>query len=356
MPLEEIALVNALGVAWALKFLWAPVVDRVGPRRSGHYRAWVLVLQPLNALGLLVLLPVDPVADRGLVFLVAGVVVVLSATQDIAADAIAVRLLDPGHRGTANGIQTAAGFLGNVLGAGVVLVVYDQLGWATALVTLAVATALPLIQVARFAEPPRGTGERIDFTAGFAALGTVFRGPGVARWVLVVMPLFFCGVASAYGLVTPMLVDAGWSLTAVGIVLNVVAGGAAIAGALVAGPLVARWGRRRALIVFARRQALAIPLLLPLASGIAPTAPTVAALCVVMATYAAASTVVYTVCMDLCRRSSAGTDYTVMASASMIISLVWTGVVVALAGTLGYPSMIVGCAAFGVLGAVAAWR
>ena len=354
VPLEQIALINALGLAWALKFLWAPLVDRIGPRRSGHYRAWLLVLQPAIVVGLLVLLPIDPIDDRGLLFLVAAIVVLLSATQDIAADAIAVRLLEPAQLGTANGIQTAAGFVGNLVGGGLVLVVYDRFGWAAAIVTLAVATALPILQVAAFREPARDQDERPTTGETFAALLTVFRLPGVAVWVFAVMPLFFAGISGAYGLVTPMLVDAGWSLTAIGITLNVVAGSAAILGALVAGPLVARWGRRRALVTFAVVQAVAIPALLPLATGTAPLVPTVAVLCLTMAGYAAASTVLYTVCMDLCRRSSAGTDYTMMASVTLVVSFVVTGIVVALAGVVGYAAMILVCTGVGVLGALAA--
>ena len=44
--------------------------------------------------------------------------VFLSATQDIAVDAVAVRLLSDRDRGTGNGIQIAASYLGTLVGGG----------------------------------------------------------------------------------------------------------------------------------------------------------------------------------------------------------------------------------------------
>ena len=43
-----------------------------------------------------------------------------------------------------------------------------------------------------------------------AAAATTLRQPGAARWAFVVMPLYYLGIASAYPLITPMLIDAGW--------------------------------------------------------------------------------------------------------------------------------------------------
>ena len=36
---------SALALAWVFKFLWAPLVDRYGSRRRGHFRSWILPLQ-----------------------------------------------------------------------------------------------------------------------------------------------------------------------------------------------------------------------------------------------------------------------------------------------------------------------
>lgn len=342
VPLEQLALLQVLGLIWAVKFLWAPLVDRHGPRRGGHYRRWLLVLQPLIVIGLLVMLPVDPVADFTTLLLpLAGLVVLFSATQDIAADALAVRILDRADRGVGNGIQGAGGYLGNILGGGAVLIVYDAAGWTAAILTLAVLTALPIVAVWRYPEPDRPADAP---RAGFGAIVSVFRAPGVARWALLILPLMWIGIGAGYALITPMMVDTGWSLTAIGVVTTIVAGGFAMAGALGSGVLVRRWGRRRTLLTFSGVQALAVLALLPLASGSREAVLTVVAVCLVNTGYAAAATVVYTVNMDLCREASAGTDYTVLASFAFACSLVAGAVALTVAAQVGYVAVVAGSA------------
>src|SRR5919109_5503571 len=47
VALERIALLQLLALAWVVKFTWAPLVDRYGSPRLGHYRGWLLLVQAL---------------------------------------------------------------------------------------------------------------------------------------------------------------------------------------------------------------------------------------------------------------------------------------------------------------------
>jgi hypothetical protein len=46
VSLEQIALIQLLGLAWVAKFAWAPLVDRYGWGRLGHYRGWQRLCRP----------------------------------------------------------------------------------------------------------------------------------------------------------------------------------------------------------------------------------------------------------------------------------------------------------------------
>lgn len=352
VSLERIAIIQALGAAWALKFLWAPFLDRYSPPGRGHFRMWVLVIQPLIAVAILLLLPLDVVSDLGTVLLIVGVVVFLSATQDIATDALAVRLLRPDQRGVANGVQVAAGFIGNILGGGAVLIVYDAAGWAPAMIVLAVLTLAPLPLVLGFREPVPD-GARPSLGVAFRALGGVLRRPGAARWSLTVVPLFYAGVTGAWALLTPALVDAGWSLTRIGTVLNIVGSVFAIVGALAAGVLVKASGRRAGMVVAGAVSAVTTLVLIPVVTAEGPDlllgAGVIGAF---VLGYSAVNTVVSTVHMDLSRETTAGTDYTALQSLAFVASFLVGGVVVALADTLGYTVMFAVCAVL-VLGGLA---
>ena len=60
VSLEMIGLSGILLAPWALKFLWAPLVDRYHSPKWGRARSWILPLQLLSALIVFAVGFVDP--------------------------------------------------------------------------------------------------------------------------------------------------------------------------------------------------------------------------------------------------------------------------------------------------------
>ncbi|MFF0150111.1 MFS transporter [Micromonospora sp. NPDC005203] len=339
--LDTLALLQIVGLIWPIKFLWAPILDRYGSRHRGHYRSWLLVLQSALVLALLALLPfTDPANALGPIVAICAAYVFFSATQDIAVDAVAVRMLAESARGTGNGIQVAASYLGNLLGGGACVLVYDRFGWAPAIGLLVAMTAVGLLVVWRFREPPR-TDRVARVGTAYRALLSVFSQPGCRWWTFGVVPLVYVGAGMAYSLVTPALVDAGWSLGRIGVVTGVVTSAPAIVAGLVAGFGVSRFGRSGVLVVGGVTLTVSTLLLLPLMNGRAPVAGTVAALCCFMVAYTVANVVLYTVNMDYSRPDTGGTDFTVLSSFGLICSFVAGSVGLAAAARVGYPAVAV---------------
>ncbi|MGC4877893.1 MFS transporter [Micromonospora sp. DT43] len=339
--LDTLALLQVVGLIWPIKFLWAPILDRFGSKRRGHYRSWLLVLQSALVLALLALLPFSRPADAlGPVIAICAAYVFFSATQDIAVDAVAVRMLGETDRGTGNGIQVAASYLGNLLGGGACVLVYDRFGWASAVGLLAALTAVGLLVVWRFSEPART--DRVDRVGtAYRALLSVFGQPGCRWWTFGVVPLVYVGAGMAYALVTPALVDAGWSLGRIGVVTGVVTSAPAIVAGLVAGVGIGRFGRGRVLVAGGVTLAVSTAMLLPLLNGRAPLGGTIAALCFFMVAYTIANVVLYTVNMDYSRPGTGGTDFTVLSSFGLVCSFVAASVGLAAADRIGYPSVAV---------------
>lgn len=94
-----------LMLPWGLKFLWAPLVDRHGSARWGRRRSWILPLQAAGVLTLTALAFVDPTGEMPWVLVGLLVINLISATQDIATDGLAVEVLAPEERGLGNGLQ-----------------------------------------------------------------------------------------------------------------------------------------------------------------------------------------------------------------------------------------------------------
>ena len=352
--LATLGMLQTIGLIWPLKFLWAPLVDRFGSRRHGHYRSWLIPLQLGLVVTLLALTPFTaPAQSLGPVFAICALFVLFSATQDIAADALAVRLLRQGDRGLGNGIQVGGNYLGSVVGGGLAVVVYDRWGWVPAVLLLALLTATALGVVIGFREPAREVQVR---RAGLRELLSVFGQPGCRSWVLVVVPLYYIGAAVGYAIVSPALVDAGWSLTKIGVVSGAIASAPAVLAALGAGALIARWGRQRVLVLGGALLALATLGLMPLALGRTSTVWTTLALCVFMAAYAVANVVVYTINMDFARPDSAGTDFTTLTSFALAVSFIAAAVSLTAAVWIGYAGVLVAAIVLVLIGTVLGLR
>ncbi|WP_049717951.1 MFS transporter [Streptomyces caatingaensis] len=363
VSLEQLALVNLLGLAWAGKFLLAPLVDRFGLPRLGHYRSWLLATQLVTVAALLSLIPLDPAGHLPLVLAVMTVVLLASGAHEVAIGGLAVRLLPPGSRGVAGALQTAAISISMVIGSSGSLLLYEHAGWGVALAVLAAVFALPLALLLRFPEPPAPARPFAPGRAGAAhGLLSFPRRPGAARWMLLVIPLYTCGVYVAEAVVPTMLVDAHWSLSRIALVQGTLGGLAATAAALGAGVVTARVGRGTALLLFGLAQSCALLGLLPLAgggdtralAGASAALLTTAVVVAVQALNTAASTAVYTIAMDLSRPGTAATDFAVQVAVLGILRLAANSTGLALAGLLGYLPLIAASSAAAAAGALAA--
>ncbi|WP_462418995.1 MFS transporter [Kytococcus sp. Marseille-QA3725] len=356
LSLTDLALITQLGMVWALKFLWAPMVDRYAPPgRGGHYRRWILWTQPLVVVSILALLPFGDLREgMAGVALVAGLYLLVSATQDVAVDALAARLFPSEGRGRVNGIVIGAQWLGTLVGGGLVVVVYDQFGWTPAVLLLAATAALPYLFVLRLDESTGHHGTpplRMPLVS--QALG-VLRQPGATLWGLVVIPLLHIGIGGSYFLLEPALLDAGWSLSRAAVVLSVIIAVPAMLAGLVAGRLVDWFGRRAMFVVAGLGGALSLLPLLPLTGGRAPLVTTVLALSLFVVFNSVANALVYTVNMDLARPDTAGGDFTLLASLGMIVYFLGGGLLLGLAESLGYTTVLGIAGAFLVVATAAA--
>lgn len=337
--LENIGVIFVLGLVWTLKFIWAPLVDRFGSRKRGHYRSWIMITQPAVALGIAAVAPFDVIENLGAIIVLLAVVAILSATQDIATDALAVRNLRGGTRGNINGIQVGAGFIGDIVGGAAVLVLYDLFGWVPAILTLAVLSAVPVYFVRRYREePPVEAPQRVQRQSALA----LFRQPGVARWALVITPLLSIGLPGAYSLLVPMLVDGGVSVGLVGLLTNGIGGVIGIAAALIAGSLVNRLGRRRSLLIYALLQVVAVLTTLPLATA-GGLGAAILAVVVINIANCALFVIMYTVNMDHARPGNAGSDFTAQVSIAFGIRYVVGGVLFGVADAAGYTPALLIC-------------
>ncbi len=324
MSLPLIGLAQLLMLPWALKFVWAPVVDRVHAPRFGHRRAVIVPLQLASAAVLAALaLAASPGAMWPLAIAIL-LVNVCSATQDIATDGLAVEVLDPGERGLANGLQVGGYRVGMILGGGLMLSVFEASGATTAFLSMSALLLVASVPILTYREPPRpapaaspsSPAAPSPATGVLASVGAALARPGMRRW-LIVPATFKAGEWFATAMLRPYLADQKQSLGEIGVMLGYAGFGSALLGALLGGAATTRLGRRRALLVFGSLQTLAIASL-----ALAVWFPSVPMFYAVSVgehfTSSMATAALFTAMMDFARPEEAGTDYTLQASVVVI--------------------------------------
>lgn len=229
--MEAIGWMQAAFLPFALKFLWAPLIDRYGWGRA-HYRNWIYVTTASHITAIVALALFEPLDAPVLLFALLAAAAATVSTQDIAVDALVTMLVPPDRRGIANGIQAAGGYLGGLVGGGLFLPVFETFGWGGALTALAMTAATAPIALWCFAppEPTAADGPR----ASPRDLVTFFRRPGIARWVAILavyrLPLMMCVMP-----LQTLLIDQGGTLSEAGLWMGVYGMAAGVAGGGAAG-------------------------------------------------------------------------------------------------------------------------
>nr|WP_286674925.1 MFS transporter [Pseudomonas subflava] len=355
VDLALIGLLKLLALPWLLKVLWAPWVDRIGSRRLGHHRGWILPLQGVVVLCLAGLALIAPQALFGSAFwLLLGTLLIINlsaATQDVATDGLAVRLLPERWRGLGNSLQVGGYKVGMLASGSGLLLVIGGLGWNLSIGLLAGALLLLTLPIWLFPEK-RLLPQYIEQSepAGPGLLWRHYKGllaqPGMLAWLAVVLT-FKLGDALGSPMIKPMLVDQGWDTTALG-QLTLISSLAGIGGALLGGLLYARIGALRSLLVFGALQALGIAGM-ALLVGRGGDAGLVYAVSLFEQAADGMSTVaLFAVMMRMCRPEHEGADFTLQASAQVLLA----GVVGACSGVVakvvGYQGLFLGAALLGL--------
>ncbi|MFA7383912.1 MAG: MFS transporter [Desulfurivibrionaceae bacterium] len=128
VSLESIGLTSLFGLPWALKFFWAPQVDRYGTKRQ-----WLLLMQLFLAGLLLITAALAPLPQATLLIgLALFVGSFLAATHDIAIDGYYLETLDSPGQARFVGYRVMAYRIAMMTGAGIIATIGTTMGWPLA--------------------------------------------------------------------------------------------------------------------------------------------------------------------------------------------------------------------------------
>jgi PAT family beta-lactamase induction signal transducer AmpG len=159
-----------VGITYSLKFIWAPVIDRlpipVLTRLLGKRRSWMLVGQAGIIIGLIAISMSDPANDLVSVALLALLVAFSSATQDIVIDAYRIESAGDELQGAMAANYILGYRLGMIMAGAGALYVAGSISWPAAYQAMAVCMLLGVATTLYITEPPHAEPPELDKNLG----------------------------------------------------------------------------------------------------------------------------------------------------------------------------------------------
>jgi len=260
-----------VGLAYAFKWAWAPLVDRLPlpllTRALGRRRSWLLAAQLVVAAGLAGMALADPRTQLPLLVACALLVALASATQDIALDAFRIESADADRQAAlAATYQTGYRLAMIWAGAGVLWLAaraesagaagYQAQAWRVAYLGMAASMLVGMWTVWASPEPaPRPLaparnlaewlrGAVVEPFADFFA-----RYRWQAALILALIAVYRISDVVMGIMANPFYVDMGYSKDEVAAVTKVYGVAMTLAGAFVGGVMSMRWGVMRVLML-----------------------------------------------------------------------------------------------------------
>jgi PAT family beta-lactamase induction signal transducer AmpG len=271
-----------VGLCYSFKFLWAPIVDRVGlpvlDQLLGRRRSWMLIAQIGVGICLFNVALSDPTQGVARIAVFALGVAFFAATQDIAIDAWRIESASADKQGAMAAAYQIGYRSGLMVASAGALVIAGESGFRVSYMTMAALMGIGVITTFLVREPIRVIGEsaeqrehrmtvwlaeRAHWPRWLRASGEWFMGAVAGpivdffgRYGLGLGLMIFAFIASyrltdyvSGTMANTFYIDIGYSVAEIGVIAKFFGWPSTLVGAVLGGVLVAKIGRIRGLLL-----------------------------------------------------------------------------------------------------------
>lgn len=276
-----IGFVSWVALAYGLKFLWSPLVDRLPipilTRVLGQRRSWMVLAQLGVIYGLIKMAGSDPVLQLQTLVLFAVITAFSSATQDISIDAWRIEAIGDNYQGAMSGTYQLGYRLGMIVAGGGSFSLAHFYSWPVAYLFMSAFMLIGFVSVLLISEPDhclaednreterqviRQVNQLTHLPAWLQRLQNWFIGAVVSPFadffsrhglfaavILLFIMVFRISDITLGVMANPFYIDMGYSELEIGLVTKTVGPLVTIVGALLGGVLVMHFGKMRMLLV-----------------------------------------------------------------------------------------------------------
>ena len=258
IELKEITIIASAGMTYALKFLWAPLLDHTrlpGLSRLGQRRSWLLLAQGGVVVGLLAMALATP-ALLGVFVGCTLLVAFAGATQDIAVDAYRIEIAPPAAQGALVAVYSLGYRIALIVTGMVALILADHVAWSVIYQLMALLMLAPIGATLLAREPAVLRTRPASWTQWMREsvidpFDDFFRRYGWQTALLTLLFILLFKVpeqALVGGIMSPFYIDMGFTKTQIGAITKLYGVWIGIVGVFLGGIAIARWGVRRPLL------------------------------------------------------------------------------------------------------------
>jgi PAT family beta-lactamase induction signal transducer AmpG len=243
-----------VGIAYSLKFLWSPLLDRFTLFKAGRRRSWMMTMQVALIGSLIWMGSLNPQVDLSMMAFFAVLIAFFSATQDIAIDAYRRELLSDEELGLGSSLNIygyrVAMLIAGGAGIGLVGSNFWPLQWGQLYYLMAAFMLIGLVTTWYAPEPKLDSPPpKTLLEAIVDPFSEFLRRPG-ALSVLGFVLLFKLGDALAISLLNPFYVELGFSNAEIGLIAKTFGLASSMLGFFLGGVAIYYMGIYRSLWTF----------------------------------------------------------------------------------------------------------
>ena len=169
VKMATIGVLSWIGLTYAFKFLWSPLVDRLHLPvlgRLGRRKSWILLCQGLMVIALLGIVVTDPATQIGTFALFAFLGSLGSATQDIAIDGWRIDVADEEAPVELLSAVNQLGYrVASIVGGAIALYMAARMSWPTVYLVMAAIMAAMMLVALIAPDTQRAPGEAVQALA-----------------------------------------------------------------------------------------------------------------------------------------------------------------------------------------------
>lgn len=251
VDLKTIGAFALVGLPYALKFAWSPLMDRFVPPWLGRRRGWMVLTQISLGLGIAAMSFSSPTRLPLLVALIALFVAFASASQDIVIDAYRTDILAEKERGVGAAVFVMGYRLAMLISGALALILSDRIGWQATYLLMAALMSVGVLSALWGGEPRQQALPPQSLTEAVGGPWRDFFSRPRALALMALIILYKLGDAYAGSMTTAFLIKGiGFSASEVGTINKGLGLISLLIGALYGGALMVKFGLYRSLLSF----------------------------------------------------------------------------------------------------------